>query len=60
MQMWIQYMKRAQETNETNYKPVSILLNLSKVYGQCMFDEITEYFDDILSKYQCGFRERRL
>lgn len=53
-------MKRAQETNETNYKPVSILLNLSKVYGQCMFDEITEYFDDILSKYQCGFRERRL
>ena len=22
-----------------------------------MFDEIAEYFDNILSKYQCGFRK---
>ena len=22
-----------------------------------MFDEMTEYFDDILSKYQCGSRK---
>ena len=22
-----------------------------------MFDEMAEYFDDILSKYQCGFRK---
>ena len=25
------------------------------VYKKCMFDEMAEYFDDILSKYQCGF-----
>ena len=40
-----------------NYYPMSILINLSKVYGKCLFNEMVIHFDDILSKYQCGFRK---
>ena len=34
-----------------------ILSNLSKVFERIMYDQISIYFDDILSKYQCGFRK---
>ena len=40
-----------------NYRPLSILSNLSKVYEKCQFNEMVTHFDDILSKYQCGFRK---
>ena len=36
---------------------VNILSNFSKVYEKYMFDIMAEYFADILSKYQCGFRK---
>ena len=39
-----------------NYRPVSILPNLSKIYGRCMYTQMNMYFDPILSKYQFGFR----
>ena len=40
-----------------NYYPMSILINLSKVYEKCLFNEMAIHFEDILSKYQCGFRK---
>ena len=40
-----------------NYRPLSILSNFSKVYEKCQFNEMVTHFDDILSKYQCGFRK---
>ena len=40
-----------------NYRPVSILLVLSKVFERCMFDQMYSYFNQILSKHQCGFRQ---
>ena len=40
-----------------NYKPVSILPNLSKIFEKLMFKEISQFFDKIFSKYQCGFRK---
>ena len=39
-----------------NYRPVSILSNISKIYERCLYDQIDVFFDSILSKYQCGFR----
>ena len=36
---------------------VNILSNFSKVYEKHMFDIMAEYFADILSKHQCGFRK---
>ena len=32
-------------------------MNLSQVYEKCIFDEMAESFDDILSNYQSGFRK---
>ena len=43
--------------NVENYCPVSILPNLSKVYERCMYIQIYEYLNKILSKWQCGFRQ---
>ena len=30
---------------------------LSKIYERCMYDQTYQYFDQILSKYQYGFRQ---
>ena len=40
-----------------NYRPISLLSNISKVYERCMQEQLDEYFSDLLSKYQCGFRQ---
>ena len=57
-------MKYADETpiyekddkpDKTNYPPVSILPNLSKVYKRLMYNQISPYFDSVFSKFQCGF-----
>ena len=42
---------------EDNFRCVSILSNISKVYKKCIYDQIQTYFDKILCKYQCGFRK---
>ena len=41
--------------NVENYRPVSILPVLSKVYERCMYDQMYVYLNKILSKWQCGF-----
>ena len=40
---------------KTNYRPVSILPTVSKIYERCLYDEINEYFQPFFSKLQCGF-----
>ena len=49
------YKKGNREVKE-NFRPVSILSNLSKVFEKCLYKQISPYFDKITSKYQCGFR----
>ena len=49
--------KKDSRENEANYRPVSILPNISKIYEKCMYKQISDYFENILSKYQCGFRK---
>ena len=49
--------KKNEPYDKNNYRPISILLNLSKIYERCMHDEINAYFGDILSKFPCGFRK---
>ena len=50
------HKKDSRET-VSNYRPVSILPNLSKIYEKCMYKQISKFFENILSKYQCGFRK---
>ena len=49
--------KKKSKFDIENYRPVSILAVLSKIYERCMFDQIYCYFNQILSKHQCGFRQ---
>ena len=49
--------KKKERDNVENYRPVNILPNLSKIYERCMYIQIYEYLNKILSKWQCGFRQ---
>ena len=49
--------KKKDRDNVENYRPVSILPNLSKIYERCMYIQIYEYLNKILSKWQCSFRQ---
>ena len=48
------YIKRGKTLKE-NYRPVSILPNLSKVYEKIMFTQMTKFFETIFPRYQCAF-----
>ena len=49
--------KKGKKDIKENYKPVSILPNLSKIFEKCMFEQMSQFFENIFSKYQCGFRK---
>ena len=49
--------RKGNRSNKDNYRPVSILPNLSKTFERCLCKQISTFFEDILSKYQCGFRK---
>ena len=48
--------KRRKDANQ-NYRPISILSSLSKIYQRNMFKQMLPSFENICSKYQCGFRK---
>ena len=47
--------KKKSKTSKDNYRPISILPNISKIYERCLYNQMQTYFDNIVSKYQCGF-----
>ena len=49
--------KKDGRKEKSNYRPVSILSNVSKVYERCLYDQIYDFFENKFSKYQCGFRK---
>ena len=49
--------KNFSKLSKENYGPISILLNVSKIY-RCLYHQIVTYFKHIFSRYQCGFRRR--
>ena len=49
--------KKDDKTDKENYRPISILPNLSKVHERLMYDQMYPFFDQIFSKLQCGFRK---
>ena len=49
--------KKDDETDKTNYRPISILPNLTKVYERLMYNQISPYSDSVFSKFLCGFRK---
>ena len=50
-------IKKDSKNLKENYRPVSILSNISKIYETCLYNELSNYFEDIFSDYQFGFRK---
>ena len=50
--------KKEEKLDKSNYRPVSILPVISKIYERLMYDRMYKYFDQIFPKFQCGFRKR--
>ena len=49
--------KKSDKYSKNNYRQVSILPALSKVFERLMFYQINEYMNDKLSIFLCGFRK---
>ena len=49
--------KKDSQTDKKNYGPISILPNVSKTCKRCLNKQLEKYFQALLCKYQCGFRE---
>ena len=49
--------KKGNRSEKDNYRPVSILPNLSKVFERCISKQIAQFLVKILSKHQYGFRK---
>ena len=49
--------KKGNKDKKENYRPVSILPVLSKIFERIMFMQMSAFFEDIFSKQQCGFRK---
>ena len=49
--------KKGKKDHEENYRLVSILPILSTIFERFHFKQMSSFFVEILSKYQCGFRK---
>ena len=49
--------KKANSFEKGNYRPISILSNISKMYEGINHNQMNDFFTNKLSKYQCGFRK---
>ena len=47
--------KKKSTFSKENYRLISILTNISKVCEICLYDQISNFFEDVFSKYQCSF-----
>ena len=54
----IPLFKKDSRLEKSNYRPVSILSNFSKIYERCIYDQLSTYFENFLSKFQFGFRKK--
>ena len=50
--------KKGREDNKENYRPVSILPTLSKIFEKILFEQMSVFFENFLSSQQCSFRKR--
>ena len=49
--------KKGYRSSKETYRPVSILPVISKILEKLLYNQITPFMDQFLSKYQCGFQK---
>ena len=55
-EVWPIYKKDG-GTEKSDYRPISVLSNVSKIYERCIYEQMYSYFNKIFSKNQCGFHK---
>ena len=53
--MPLQFLKKEDPLDKPNYRPVSILPSLSKVYEKVIYNQLSNYSDSFLNNILCGF-----
>ena len=53
----IPLFKKEDPLNKKNYRPVSILPMISKVYEKVLSTQLSHYFDNIFHNFLCAFRK---
>ena len=53
----IPIFKKKDPLDKQNYRPVSILPTISKLYERTIHDQLTEFFDNIFSLFLAAFRK---
>ena len=51
--------KKDDPLDKENYRPVSILLLLSKVYEKLIYNQLSDRVENIFNVILCGFRKAR-
>ena len=49
--------KQGSRNQKDNYRPISILRIISKMFEKLFCKQLSNHFDNTLSKFQCGFRK---
>ena len=49
--------KKRNHNDKTNFRPVSILPSLSKIYERLIYNQINQMTENALSIFQCGSRK---
>ena len=49
--------KKSDPTLVSNYRPISVLPTMSKVFERLMHHQVSEYIDKHLSPFLCGYRK---
>ena len=49
--------KQGSRNKKENYRPISILPLISKIFEKIICRQLSNHFGNILSKFQCGFRK---
>ena len=49
--------KKDEPTDKKNYRPVSVLPLLSKVFERLLYDQLSDYLEKYLNTLLCGFRK---
>ena len=49
--------KKDDPTDKTNFRPVSVLPLLSKVFERIIYNQLGKYIDTFLTKLLCEFRK---
>ncbi|MGL6120123.1 MAG: RNA-directed DNA polymerase, partial [Fusobacteriaceae bacterium] len=54
--IWI-YKNKGDKNNPSNYRPISLLSCVSKLFEKCILTQINPLLDEIIPKFQHGFRK---